>query len=72
MSNDDLDMLATEIPSCTAESVLESLTQSGVVASNSEARRMIEGGAISVNGKKISEDQTVEKPSIIKGKTPSF
>ena len=66
LSNDDLDMLATEIPSCTAESVLESLTQSGVVASNSEARRMIEGGAISVNGKKISEDQTVEKPSIIK------
>ncbi len=66
LSNDDLDMLATEIPSCTADSVLESLTQSGVVASNSEARRMIEGGAISVNGKKISADQTVEKPSIIK------
>lgn len=66
LSNDDLDMLANEIPSCTAGSVLESLTQSGVVASNSEARRMIEGGAISVNGKKISEDQTVEKPSIIK------
>lgn len=66
LSNDDLDMLATEIPSCSAGSVLESLTQSGVVASNSEARRMIEGGAISVNGKKISEDQSVKKPSLIK------
>lgn len=66
LSNDDLDMLANEIPSCTAESVLESLTQSGVVTSNSEARRIIEGGAISVNGKKISEDQSVKKPSIIK------
>lgn len=67
--SDDAEMLAQEIPVTTANTVLAVLVESGLCASNSEARRLIEGNAILVNGVRISEDQTLESPSLIrKGK----
>lgn len=63
---DDLQMLAAEIPTTNAETVINALVDSGVAESNSEARRLIEGNAISVNTQKITEDQSLKKPSLIK------
>ncbi len=63
---EDLEMLAGEIPVTTASNVIDALAMSGVASSNGEARRLIEGGAISINGQKISEDQTIKTPSLIK------
>lgn len=40
-----------------AGSVIGALVESGLAASNGEARRLIAGNAISVNGKKISREQ---------------
>ncbi len=59
-------MLAAEIPSTNAETVINALVDSGVAESNSEARRLIEGNAISVNTQKITEDQPLKKPCLIK------
>ncbi len=72
LHDDELAMLANEIPVSNAGSVIESLLTSGVVDSNSEAKRLIESGAISVNGAKISSDQTVSAPSLIKKGKNSF
>lgn len=67
LNDDDLETLAGEIPTvATGKSVVEALVEAGVAASNGEARRLISGGAISVNGQKISDDQQITEVSLIK------
>ncbi len=70
---EELDMLAREIPTTTAGNVLDALVMSGTAASNGEARRLIEGGAVTVNGTKAeSVDTTIGAPAIIKKGKNSF
>lgn len=64
--DEELDMLALEIPVSTSSHVINALVTSGVAASNGEARRLIDGGAVSVNGEKITEDVQLSTPSLIK------
>lgn len=67
LSDDDLKVLSREIPTVKSEiSVVEALTGSQIVASKGEARRLISGGAISVNGAKIHDDFTISQPSLVK------
>lgn len=67
LNGDDLDILAGEIPTAAiGASVIEILVSSGNASSNGEARRLIEGGAVSVNGDKISEDITVDSKALLK------
>ncbi len=73
LSSEELDMLAGEIPTAAlGTSVIESLVGNGVASSNSEARRLIEGGAITLNGEKISADQPVETTALLKKGKNSF
>ena len=73
LNDDDLETLAGEIPTvATGKSVIETLVEAGVAASNGEARRLIGGGAISVNGQKISDDQQISETSLIKKGKNSF
>lgn len=67
-----IEMLAEEIPVSTSSNVVNALVTTGVCASNGEARRLIEGGGVSVNGSKITEDQDVQAPSLIKKGKNSF
>lgn len=67
LDDTDLEALANEIPTAAlGASVVEVLTQATIATSNGEARRLITGGAISLNGQKISEDQQVTEPTLIK------
>lgn len=67
LSNEELDMLAAEIPTAAnGTSVIEALAGTGIASSNGEARRLIDGGAVSVNDEKIAADQTVTAPALIK------
>lgn len=66
LSKTDIEQLAQEIPVVTKGTVVGALVASGVAVSNSEARRLIEGGAVSINGQKIIEDQEVNTTSLIK------
>lgn len=66
LSESDLDLLAKEIPVVQTGSVTEALLVAGVVASNGEARRLIAGGGVSVNGQKISEDCPTPDVCLIK------
>lgn len=64
---DDIEALAAEIPVATAgTTIVDILVQSGVASSNGEARRLISGGAISVNGDKIADDTVVASAALIK------
>lgn len=63
----ELDMLAQEIPTTTAGNIVDALVMSAVASSNGDARRLITGGAISINGEKVEHtDATVPVPSLIK------
>lgn len=69
---DDIDMLASEIPVSAPSTLVGVLVSSGVCASNGDARRLIAGGGVSVNGEKITEDRDVAAPSLIKKGKNSF
>lgn len=73
LTGEEIEMLATEIPTnSTGKSITEILVASGFAGSNGEARRLIGGGAISVNGVKIAEDHTISDISLIKKGKNSF
>ncbi len=73
LSDDDLDVMAREIPTAVADtSVIDSLVAAGYAQSNGEARRLIEGSAVSLNGEKISVDQPVPGRTLIKKGKNSF
>jgi tyrosyl-tRNA synthetase len=58
-AGDVLEHLRQEVPSVhTAKdgSIIEALTASKLAASNTEARRLLAGGAISINGRKTAEE----------------
>ncbi|HSW77676.1 MAG TPA: tyrosine--tRNA ligase [Candidatus Chromulinivoraceae bacterium] len=69
----DLEALAQEIPAVAGnKSVIEVLVEAGIAASNGEARRLISGAAISVNGKKIIEDTQLTNLALVKKGKNSF
>lgn len=67
LTPDDIETLAAEIPhGALHQTVSELLIKAEIVKGNGEARRLIESGAISINGKKISVDRTLSEPSLLK------
>lgn len=67
LSSDDLDALAAEIPTvATGLSVIDTLTTSGTVTSNGEARRLISNGGVTINGQKVTEDVAITDVSLVK------
>ena len=72
MADAIVDVLAGELPVIAPMNVVPALVESGVAASNGEARRLIAGGAISVNGEKVMDDQPLSAPSLLKKGKNSF
>jgi tyrosyl-tRNA synthetase len=70
--SEEIEMLSQEIPTVSSSHVVNALTVSGLVASNGEAKRLIDGGAVSVNGLKVDEDVELQLPSLIKKGKNSF
>jgi tyrosyl-tRNA synthetase len=67
LNTDDLDALAGEIPTVDAgKSIIDILVESVAASSNGEARRLIQSGAVTVNGQKITADQQVTELSLVK------
>lgn len=66
LNDTDLEALAAEIPTTPFGSVITVLVSSGLAASNGEAKRLIDGGAVSVNGQKITEDKEITGTSLVK------
>ena len=69
LSSDELELLAAEIPTVELGSeltIIDALVDSNVVPSRGEARRLIRGSAISVNGRKIEVDEPIETIGLIK------
>lgn len=54
LSKEDIKELADEIASVKADNITSALVQSGLASSNSDARRFVESGAVSVNDEKVT------------------
>lgn len=73
LNDGDLDALAQEIPTVSrGKTVVAALVESGSVASNGEARRLMSGGGISINGEKVTEDRELHETSLVKKGKNSF
>ncbi|MFZ2544603.1 MAG: tyrosine--tRNA ligase [Candidatus Saccharimonadales bacterium] len=73
LTSEDIKILESEIPhSHVGATVVDLLEQVNIVGSKGEARRLMVGGAISVNGEKIFEDIIIDKPSLVKKGKNSF
>lgn len=73
LQTDDLEALAAEIPTGSiGKTVVETLVETGLASSNGEARRLISGGAVSINGEKVLEDQTIAATALLKKGKNSF
>ena len=72
LNNDELDALAQEIPTTDSGHIVEALVASGVATSNGEAKRLLVGGAVSVNGEKVLEDSELSSPCLNKKGKNSF
>ncbi|MDB5177751.1 MAG: tyrS [Candidatus Saccharibacteria bacterium] len=67
LSPADIEALALEIPAVgRGKTIIEVLVESGTSASNGEARRLLDGGAISLNGQKVTDDQAIETAALLK------
>lgn len=73
LSEGDKDILSKEIASITVgQSVINALVQTGLSASNGDAKRLIDSGAISINQSKIDADQILDSSCLIKKGKNSF
>ena len=67
LTDDIIAVLRDEIPTyTTGVGLIEVLVESGISKSNGDARRLISGNAISVNGEKVAEDMKLDKQSVVK------
>ena len=69
LDDDELKLLAAEIPTVELRdglTLIDVLAASGIASSKSEARRLIQGNAVSINGAKAKDDLVIEKVSLIK------
>jgi len=67
LTDSDLAVLAGEIPTAAiGVNLIDALVASGNASSNGEAKRLIEGGAVSMNGEKASEDFIINSTALLK------
>lgn len=73
LKSDDLDALAKEIPTTTQTGLTDALLETKMVDSRSEARRLINGGAVTINSQKTTDEhQKLTAPTLIKKGKNSF
>lgn len=72
LSDAELDTLAGVVPAANGKTVVEVLVASGLAGGTGDARRLISGGAISVNGRKLVDDEPLTVPGLIKKGKNSF
>lgn len=73
LQDKDLEALAHEIPVVSlGKSLTEILIVANFASSNSEVRRLIESGAVSVNAIKVTNGQTIDTISLVKKGKNSF
>jgi len=72
LTNEEIDMLAAELPVAERGNIIDVLVTVGATQSKGEARRLLMGGGITVNGQKVNESYEITDTSLIKKGKNSF
>jgi len=72
LTSEEIDMLAAELPVAQRGNIVEVLITAGVVQSKGEAKRLLTGGGVAVNGQKVDESYNVTDTSLVKKGKNSF
>lgn len=75
LSESEISTLANEIPAVETDgskAISDALLEAGTAKSKGEARRLIDGNAIAIDGKKITDDRLLQPKSLIKKGKNSF
>ncbi|MEK7626112.1 MAG: tyrosine--tRNA ligase [Patescibacteria group bacterium] len=66
LDQDEINLLAKEIPEISFGTLSDRLVEKELLDSKGEFRRLLESGAVSINGQKIGEDVEIKEISLIK------
>ena len=66
LSTDEVELFAKSFPTATFGNLIDILVATGIASSKGEARKLIAGNAISINGQKVTADQAISELSLIK------
>lgn len=67
LSNSELDLLSDSFPTAKVGSqLLDILVETGLASSKGEGRKLLASNAISINGTKVTEDQAISAPTLLK------
>jgi len=72
LTNEEIDMLAAELPVAERGNIIDVLVTVGATQSKGEARRLLMGGGVTVNGQKVNESYEITDTSLIKKGKNSF
>lgn len=67
LTDQDKEMLRVEIPTAVVgTNLIAALAGAGIAPSNGAVRRLLEGGAITIDGEKVMADKTIETSCLVK------
>ena len=67
LDENDRKLLSESFPTADqGQNLVDILVETGLASSKGEARKLLSGNAISVNGEKITEDKPITEPGLIK------
>jgi len=72
LTNEEIDMLAAELPTAERGNIVDILVSAGVAQSKGEAKRLLAGGGVAVNSQKVDDTYEVTDISLVKKGKNSF
>lgn len=72
LTDEEIDMLAVELPTAERGTIVDVLIAADTVKSKGEAKRLLAGGGVTVNGQKVDETYEITDVSLVKKGKNSF
>jgi tyrosyl-tRNA synthetase len=72
LTNEEIDMLAAELPTAERGTIVDVLIAADTVKSKGEAKRLLAGGGVTVNGQKVGDSYEIKDISLVKKGKNSF
>jgi len=72
LTSEEIDMLAAELPTAERGNIVDVLIAADIAKSKGEAKRLLAGGGVTVNGQKVDDSYEVKDKSLVKKGKNSF
>lgn len=72
LTSEEIDMLAAELPTAERGNIVDALLTAGIAQSKGEAKRLLAGGGVAVNGQRVDDSYEIKDTSLVKKGKNSF